>query len=332
MSYNAYMKVWRGFTLTVWVIVLTLMAGFFMQYRALQTSVLDAQTVKTELAKSGIYEELRDTILLDKLTTNAAERYPGSSTIVDAPLLRSVLSEALPADEVKKRVEPAVDALYRWLDSKEPEISFSIDLSDRTEVFYRALEVQLGKKVAALPSCGDYRYPPEDAVLVDGCLPVYVTAEEATAAAMATVKSSELPIGNTLTPETFTVPKEQIGGLKQIPTYLNYLWVLNFVAVAIFALISILLLVTRKAVGLVAIGVSLVMASLSVWLTIPLVKSFKTPTADGVMSLVSSLTGSFINAFVTASSRYALIGFLIGLTLIGLAGGWRWWRKRRTHA
>lgn len=325
------MKVWRGFTLTVWVILLTLLAAFFMQYRALQTTVLDAKNVKAQLVQSGTYEKLRDTLLLDKLTTGVAERYP-NETLIARPLLQKALTDALPASEVQKRFEPAVDALYRWLDSKEPEISFSVDLSDRVEVFYRSLEVQLSDKIASLPSCGDYRYPPENAILVDKCLPLYATAPEATTAAMSAVRSTELPNGNTLSAESFAVPATQKGSLAQIPTYLNYLWVLNWVAIALFVLISLLLLVSRRALGFIAVGVSLIAASLSVWLTLPIVRGLKITEPDGVMSLVSGLTSTFINAFTAASARYGLVSFLIGLTLILGAWGWRFWQRKRSRA
>ena len=327
MRYNVPMKVWRGFTLAVWVTILTLLAAFVMQYQALQTTVLDRSTAKAQLSRSGAYEKLRDTVLVDKLRAVVQERYP-QNTVVDDALLRQVLRETLPRDEMQRRLEPAVDAFYRWLDSKEPEIDFSIDLSDKVGLFYRVLEVQLEKKLATLPSCGDYRYPPDEAVLVDKCIPVYIAVTEATAVAMDTLKTSELPIGNTVTPETFAPPKAQATAFRQLPTYLNYLWVLNYVAIAVFTLVALLLLMTRKSLGLLALGSSLVAASVVVWLTQPIIRSLVPLQTEGVLSLLTEATDALLAAFTASGTRYALISLIVGTTVIAAATAWRWWRRR----
>ena len=325
------MKVWQGFTLTVWVILLMLLAAFAMQYKALQATVLDSSTAKTQLAQAGSYETLRDTVLLEKLRAIVQARYP-QNTLIDDAMLRSILAETLPRDEMQRRFEPVVDSVYRWIDSKEPEISFSVDLSDKVGVFYRVLEVQLGKKLASLPSCGDYRYPPDEAVLVDKCIPVYIAVTEATATAMDTLRSSELPIGNVVTPETFTAPGRQASPLKQLPTYLNYLWVLNYVAIALFVLISLLLVVTRHSLGALAVGVSLIGASLVTWLTQPVIRGLVPQETEGIFLLISELAETLFAAFVATSSRYALISLVTGVILAISAIMWRWWRKKRSHA
>ena len=328
MSYNEPMKVWRGFTLTIWVVTLTLLAAFVMQYRALQTTVLDSSTAKAQLAASGAYEKLRDTVLLERLRAVVQERYP-ENTLVDDAMLRSILAETLPNGEMQRRFEPAVDAFYRWADSKEPEIDFAVDLSDKVGVFYRVLEVQLGKKLATLPSCGDYRYPPEEAILVDKCIPVYISVTEATAAAMDTLKTTELPIGNTITPETFALTGNGSPALKQLPTYLNYLWVLNYVAITLFGLVALLLVATRRSLGVLAVGVSLIGASVAVWFTQPIIRSLIPDQTQGIFAAVSEATGALVTAFTTTGTRYALYSLLGGIVLTVSASGWRWWRRRR---
>jgi hypothetical protein len=324
------MKVWRGFTLTVWAITLTLLAAFLMQYHALQTTILDSGAAKTRLAQSGAYKKLRDTVLTERLRSVVQERYP-ENTLVDDAMLRSILAETLPDDEMQRRFEPAVEAFYRWTDSKEPEIDFTIDLSDKVGVFYRVLEVQLGKKLATLPSCGDYRYPPEEAILVDKCIPVYISVTEATAAAMDALKTSELPIGNTITPETFGFARSQSSAFKQLPTYLNYLWVLNYVAITLFVLVTFLLAVTRRSLGVLAVGVSLIAASVTVWFTQPIIRNLIPEQTDGIFAAVSEATRTLLAAFTTTGTRYALYSLLAGIVLAVSASGWRWWQRRR-HA
>ena len=331
MSYNGYMKVWRGFTLTIWVILLMLLAAFVMQYRALQTTVLDSGTVKSQLVRTGTYERLRETVFLEKLRSAVQERYP-QNTLIDDGVLRHVLAETLPRSEMERRFEPAVDALYRWIDSKGPEISFSIDLSDKVGLFYRVLEVQIGKKLATLPSCGDYRYPPEEAVLVDKCIPVYIAVTEATDAAMATLQAEELPIGNTITPETFTSGSSQPNALKQLPTYLNYLWVLNYVALALLTIITLLVIASHRSLGVLAVGISLVGAAIVTWVTQPIIRSFVPQQTEGIFALVYEFAATLLSAFTVASTRYALISLVTGLVFIAGAVGWRWLKRRRHRA
>lgn len=328
MSYNNPMKVWRGFTLTVWVILLTLLATYAMQYRALQTTALDKEVAKVHLQRSGAYETFRDTVLLDKLRSIVQEQFP-KNTLVDDAMLRAVLAETLPKAEMERRFEPAVDAFYGWIDSKEPEISFSIDLSDRVGVFYRVLEVQLAKKLTSLPSCGDYRYPPEDAVLVDKCIPVYISVAEVTSTVMGSLETSELPFGNTITHETFASSQSQTIVPKQTPTYLNYLWVLNYIALALFILISLLLVISRKSLGLIAIGISLIAAGSMVWITQPILSRLVPSQTEGMFRLISDTAGTLLGAFSATGTRYALISIGVGAVLVAAATTWRWWKRNR---
>jgi hypothetical protein len=324
------MNVWRGITLTLWTVVLTILAAFVMQYHAFQSTALDAQQVKTELKNGGAYERLRDTYLRDTARTLLEAKYPDNKLIDDA-LITSVLQETLPNQELGVRLDPVVDATYRWLDSKEPEILFAIDLSDREEMFYRSLEVQLGKKIAELPSCGDYRYPPEEAVLIDRCIPVYTSDDEVTTAIVEGVKIEGSPLSDPITPETITLPQTYRATLKQIPTYLNYLWVLNVIALILLGLIAVFLIASRRLLGLVALGISLILAGATVLLTTPMIAAIKAPATDGVSGLLQSLIDAFIPSYVASSTQYGLIALGAGALIVTLTALWKW-RGRIFHA
>ena len=165
-------------------------------------------------------------------------------------------------------------------------------------------------------------------MLVDKCIPVYIAVTEATAVAMDTLKTSELPIGNAITPETFAPPKAQATAFRQLPTYLNYLWVLNYVAIAVFTMVALLLLMTRKSLGLLALGGSLVAASIVVWLTQPVIRSLVPLQTEGVLSLLTEATDALLAAFTASGTRYALISLIVGTTVIAAATAWRWWKRR----
>lgn len=324
------MNVWRGFTLTVWIVVMTLLAAFVMHYHAFQSTALDGKQVKSELKKSGVYENIRDTFLRDNVLSSLTSKYPDNK-LLDQELVTSVLAETLPSSVLAEQLDPVVDATYRWLDSKEPEILFSVDVSNREQVLYRSLEVQLGKKVAALPSCGDYRYPPENAVLNDRCIPVYTSDEEVTELISNAVRQEGTPLGDPITSEAFTVPQEQKAFLKQIPTYLNYLWVINVVALIILGLLSLFVIASRRLTGVIAIGVSLIVAGTIVLVSAPIIGRISAPSPDGVSGLLQKVIDSYAPAFVSLSTSYGFLAIASGAGIVTLSALWIW-RRRNHHA
>lgn len=322
------MNVWRGFTLTVWIVIMTILAAFVMHYHAFQSTALQSQKVKAELKRTGTYETIRDTSLRDSVLSALTAKYP-DNTLIDQELVTSVLAETLPSPVLAKHLDPVVDATYRWLDSKEPEILFSVDLSDREQVLYRSLEVKLGKKIAALPSCGDYRYPPEDAVLNDRCIPVYTSDEEVTELISNTIRQEGTPLGDPITSEAFTVPQDQKAFLKQIPTYLNYLWVANVLALIVLGLIALFILASRRLIGLGAIGISLIAAGSVVLISAPIIAGISAPSSDGVAGLLQKVIDSYSPAYSSLSTSYGLISIGSGVVIVLIPA--LWMRRRRKH-
>jgi hypothetical protein len=318
------MKVWRGFTLVFWTVILALSLTVVLFHYSLQGSVLNSQAVKQSLASHGVYDALLGTVVTDKIMGTVTERYP-SNKLVDAAMVRSSLTEALPSAELKSRLEPVIDVVYQWLDSKRPDIAFEIPVAGFENQFYRALEVRLGNKIATLPPCGDYRYPPEDALLHDLCLPAYITAPDATQAVMGSIRSSDFPLGTNITTETFAASGAQFKPLKPVPTYLNYLWALNYVMIGIATLVTLFLLITRRSHGVLAIGVATIASGILLWLIQNLVKTRYNVQANDVLAL---LNNAVVPLFKTLASRYVLIAITVGAILVVLASLWLWHRRK----
>jgi hypothetical protein len=323
------MKVWRGFTLVFWTVILALCFAVILFHYSLQGSVLNKDASKERLANSGAYVIIRDTIVADKITASLEERYPHNK-LIDKALVRETVAEVFPDSGLRKQIDPIIDVVYAWVDSKRPDVSFDIPIASHQEQFYRSLEVRLGKKIAALPSCNDYRYPPDLAVLNDLCLPIYVKASEVLADAMIAVRSAESPFDASFTGDTFSLPVEQPGSLKMVPTYLNYLWVLNYVAIAIAIFTSILLLVSRKLVGLMAVGVSAVLAGGVLWFIQTWLEKTFSQQGD---PLLTTLRDALLPPLVALSAHYATITLIAGgMVTVASLGLWIWLRKRGVHA
>lgn len=322
------MKVWRGFTLTLWVILMTLSAMFAIYYYSFSSTVLDQNKTKTLLRESKVYDTLRDEVITTAIANSVSQKVP-DNRLIDAALIREVTTETLPASEVEKLAEPALDNFYRWLDSKEPDLNFPLNLESKQELFYRNLETKLGAKINSLPECTDAPYPPEEALLTYMCLPYYVTAKEATQAVMGSVRTSGVAPDETTTSETFALPTANRGSLKQAPTILNMLWTLNWAAIAGFALVALFVLVSRRAVGLIAIGVSLLLASIIVLLTTPVLSSLVFSAPNGIARIASEIVAVLIPKVQSASRQSALWVGVGGLSMVGL--GVLWIRLRRSR-
>ena len=311
------MNVWRGFSLVLWIVGLTVSLCFALLYQSFAQSTLDSGAVKQSLAKSSFYATLRDTVMVDQLSGAIAENYP-ANRLIDRELIRTAVADALPAQEVRTRVEPGLNGLYAWLDSKEPSFAYTVSFEDKRDALYQSLEVVLSKKVAALPSCGDNRYPPETAVLNDLCLPPYVTAREATQAIMGAVRAERLPLETTITERTL-VGTASPG--TSLPSYLNLAWTLSWLAIVLFAILAVLVIVRRKSLGFIALGTSVVLAALLAAVIGTVIERITRPT--GVPSPTAILIDALAIPFTAASMLNSLVTFAIGITIILITVIWR---------
>ena len=319
------MNVWRGFSLVLWIVGLTVSLCFALLYQSFAHSTLDGGAVKQSLAKSSFYATLRDTVMVDQLTGAIAENYP-ANRLIDRGLIRTAVADALPAQEVRTRVEPGLSGLYAWLDSKEPSFAYTVSFEDKRDTLYQSLEAALNKKIATLPSCGDNRYPPEAAVLNDLCLPPYVTAREATQAIMGAVRAERLPLETTIT-ERSLVGTASPGA--SLPSYLNLAWTLSWLAIVLFAVLAALVVVRRKSLGFIALGASVVLAALLAGIIGIVIERITRPTDASSLSAV--LVDAIAIPFVAANTLSSVVTFAIGVTTILIAVIWRHRKTGRRH-
>lgn len=320
------MLVWRGFTLTLWVALLATCGAFILLYHALSTTVLDVRSTKSLLANSKAYDTVRDTVLVNQVMAGITEQYPANK-LVDTAMVGDVMKVVLPSEVLAQRFDPAVTNIYRWLDSKEEDIAFSVTVVDKKDSFYRVLEERVAAKLTAIDSCGDYRYPPEEAVLQDLCLPVYVSAKEATQATMGSIRAGDFPLSETLTQESLFGTKADRGKFNELPTYLNILWTLNLVALAVFVVAALFVVISRKSLGFIALGVSLVIAGIATWLIGPVVVALTTAASQS-SPVARAVTDVLITPFTVTTTNSALLTILGGIAITALAFVWRWQRRR----
>lgn len=319
------MRVWHGFTLVFWTVLLQLCFLVIMLHYTLQGSVLNAGVVKKQLETTKSYDIIRDATITNQVVTNAEQRYPGNS-LIDVPLIKSAAAEAFPTGELQKRLDPAIDVFYQWLDSKRPDLTLEIPVADRTEAFYRALESRISQKVATLPICSTYYYNPSDAVTGGACRPSSITAEAATKLVMTEVRNDQAPLSSSARTDAVVIPAEQFRAIKSLPTYLNYLWALNYLMLGIAAIVTLYLLLARRFHGLMAIGAAALIAGAAFWILQGTVATTIKPSAD---TLIATIQNVLLPPFTSLASYYSLLAIISGAVTLGLGGGWYYWKRKR---
>ena len=137
----------------VLLIVLTplfplLLFSLAFDYGVVRT-VGDIHSVKHLLSESGIY----NSVLPSLLKQNGQISTPIGTLPADDPLVQKAASKALPASEIQKNSELALDNIYLWLNGKIPQPTFSMNLTGNNQVFANNLASEVKQKLDTLPTC-----------------------------------------------------------------------------------------------------------------------------------------------------------------------------------
>lgn len=290
--------------MTFWVALIALSGAYLVHYQALQNTVLDSQKAKTWLAQSDVYRQIRDDTLANQIK-NAIELQSPGNKLVDIGMIQRALRAAIPDKELRQTFEPAVGSIYRWMDSKEPEVTFEIPLGTKKEAFFASLSSQLESKIGSLKTCDTYQDTTE-ALLSNDCRPLYGSAPQATEQLMQYIRTTDAGQFDTITAETFALPKSQQGTFGDTPSLLNFLWVTQILAWSMIVLATLVLVASRRLTGLVAVGAGLLAGALLVILTQPLLAATGFINTTGSLSFISTVVKTFVPKFMAEDTRYAL--------------------------
>lgn len=252
------MKVWRGITLGFWVMLMTACVSLIAFYYILTQTVLNPTTVKKWLADSGSYSTLVETVVPMLATSDNGSAIPDS--LVTTDMIKRAAKASISPNDMKAKVEPIIDATYAWLDSKSPEISFSVSTDAETRRFAEALRREVLVKAKSLPECSGSI----DAAALEqaSCLPWYVSAESATDSVMARIEQQELFRDKKLTSDILA-SKASASASDRLPELISLLWVIQLIAMPIAAVVALFVLVKRRATGLIAISTSLLLPGIA---------------------------------------------------------------------
>lgn len=115
----------------------------------LTRTVGEARSVKDVLGDSGIYASVVPSLLKQagQIDTNV-----GAIPALD-PLIQNAITKSLPATDVQRYSENAIDNIYLWLNGDVGQPNFNIDLSSYKTNFAANLAESVGQRLKSLPPC-----------------------------------------------------------------------------------------------------------------------------------------------------------------------------------
>lgn len=248
------MNIWRGIGITFVAVLLAAFLAIAAAYFALDRSVLDTKKTEAALTHSQFYVIVRRDKFIPQLTEQITQKFSPSSALTTTDVIDS-LRDAFPQDTVNSMTNTVIDATYAWLNKKSPDIDFSIPLTTERNTFIDALGKRVTTNLEKLPACTRYSQFSEDSNEIT-CIPPTATVEEVQGEIMDKVKEAVEQSDTAITPDTIGLDSKSLGSYDTAPDYLSLLWVANLVALPLAALLTLYLVVKRRSLGLIVIGIT----------------------------------------------------------------------------
>lgn len=293
-------------------------------YLALTQTILDKPTFQSWLDKSGVYQKTTDLIITPQVIANARQTITPNKLVTDN-LIAASLRQAAPASVVKQKAAPAIDALYKWLDGKAPDIEFSLATDDIKQRFFDAFQKNLTAAAQKLPAC-DFNTTYDETF--DGtCRPTFSTPEAMAAKISKEAQENLTSFNEPLTQSDIPLTNSS-QSLRQLPNYLNLLWAAALGAGVLLA-IAIIWLLTRRVPGLYTIATGGLLGAGGLYLLAKAIGSLTLTNSPELAAL-----GSVASTDIAAKTIFiALLGIgvsvCVALLATALAIGLRSRRSRR---
>ncbi len=257
------MNIFKGIRLGIWSIILTACIVIGGLYLAVSQTFLTTKSLTTIVADSKLAETVRSEVLLPKvLQTTRASDY---AALLDDKTVTTAFNEAVSTEVLNKKLEPAVDSLQKWLNSKEPTVDFSISMSDLSDSFAEKLASRVNDKYASIPRC-TLRSTLADAE--NGVCSSSLVTKEALAQKINDMikRDTSLQSSTTITPDSIQLSGslQRIG--SDLPTYLNMFYAGSIIAAGIAALVSLWLLLKHRLSGVIAFGSAGILSGLFLYI------------------------------------------------------------------
>lgn len=307
--------------------LLTIALGGWILTAALQRTIGEPEQAKQLLNKSGVYQAVIPSQLVDAQQAN-----PGLANLpLTNPQVQKVLGNSLDSQKLQAEGDKAVDGIYSWLEGESPQPHIAIDVQPDQQALSTSLGEYAAKHAATLPACipgqDDYSNFAADPISAT-CLPPGVTPEivrdyvmQAVSGNPALAVSTQLNQNDVKLPNGMTI----MDTFKEAPVWYQRAQLLPLIFAAAAVFLMLLLLLILKPAGaarstakhLLSVGITLaICAALLAWgteklysLFIP--KSDNPNIGDAIMQLTNAFNNSLRGNIVFLSAGMATAGLVL---------------------
>ena len=259
------MKVWQGIGTTILAILLGVFLAVSATWFVLDRSILDEVQTKKALETAKVYETIRSKNVIPKLTDDISRQITYTGALTKTDVIDS-LREAFPQKAVTEATNTVVDSTYQWLNKKSPDIGFSILVTDEKALFVNKIGEKVTANLEKLSVCRTLAQI-EAASENLQCIPPNSSDVVIHDAVMEEVTNKVSAVDDAVTPETLGLSTAQLGEYRNLPDYLSYLWTLNLITLPLAGLITLYLIIKRRAIGLIVVGVIVLLVSIACIIT-----------------------------------------------------------------
>lgn len=322
------MNTFKVIRLSIWSILLAVCAGASLLYLAISSTLLTQQGLEKIVKESKLAETVREEVLLPKiLQTTKGSDY---ASLLDEKTVTNAFNQAVPADKLNEKLAPATAAMQRWLDSKEPELVFQIDMSELSDDFAARLSENVDAKLASLPKCTRQNSLADAETGI--CQSSLVSKEALTNKISELIQTdATLKENLVLTPDSVGLSAATQGSAGDFPTYLNMYYAFAIITAGLVGMIALWLLFKHRLAGIVALGGAGLLVGIGLFISATVIStSAGTFSSDTYLQLVARTGTTLLESTL---QTYALIatGIGFGLVIIGTISLILLSRRHKSH-
>lgn len=254
-------------------------------------------------------------------------RNAGYESLVDEATVSGALATSFSDAELRQLFTPATASLAAWLNSKQPDASFSVDARRQFDALTTQLSERLSAKMMALPACG-FRNTMAD-IAQGVCRPPFSTQDELKAEIADTLRAQPLVKEGTLTSEQLALPDSLIARTRNLPEYLTMLYSAAIFAAGVLLIGALWVLWKHRFAGLIVIGLAGLIAAASLLAVqnnlLAAVNSLA--LATGYQAVARAVAGTI------GSELFSLLAPLAGISaVVALVGAVGTYLMQRQHS
>ena len=315
------MNLFRLVRLGIWSCLLALCIVIVASNFAAHRAFISPEGLRTIADRSNAYQIVRDNVIAPQIQARISDS--PFAHLLPQSTVQAALAKSLTTEQLQQMSPPVIDGMYRWLDSKEPRVAFTINSQNAVTRFTDALAGEVNAAIAKQPEC---TYQDSYLDMTSGrCRSELLSNTQRESLVKEAVQSASAAIPTAVTEQTITVPATLSRQASNLPTYLNMLYALHLIALAMGGMIVLWLLFKWRLRGIAAIGVSALLGALGISVVALTVKNMSlhalSAPYDGVARAATTLTAESLQMYVAPLLLGGAASLLIGI------GGIILWRR-----